>query len=85
MHTDKETWINCHFFQSRADTMYGTYYLIFVCLCCLFFLVTEDHPQVKAMVLGVMEEAKQHSVSPVALHAEVLQTRIKEVSLRSKI
>ncbi|XP_034999516.2 adenylate kinase 9 [Hippoglossus stenolepis] len=41
--------------------------------------VTEDHPQVKAMVLGVMEEAKQHSVSPVALQAEVLEKRIKEI------
>ncbi|CAB1435475.1 unnamed protein product [Pleuronectes platessa] len=41
--------------------------------------VTEDHPQVKAMVLGVMEEAKQHSTSPVTLHAEVLEKRIKEI------
>ncbi|XP_060948025.1 adenylate kinase 9-like [Limanda limanda] len=41
--------------------------------------VTEDHPQVKAMVLGVMEEAKQQSISPVTLHAEALEKRITEI------
>ncbi|XP_041832401.1 adenylate kinase 9 isoform X1 [Melanotaenia boesemani] len=42
-------------------------------------LVTEDHPEVQAMVLGAVEEAKQSSTSPFDLYAEVLEKRIKEI------
>ncbi|XP_069370668.1 adenylate kinase 9 [Paralichthys olivaceus] len=41
--------------------------------------VTEDHPQVKVMVLSAIEEAKQLSISPVALHAEVLEKHVKKI------
>ncbi|XP_030261487.1 adenylate kinase 9 isoform X1 [Sparus aurata] len=41
--------------------------------------VTEDHPEVKAMVLTALEEAKHISASPFGLYAEVLKTRIKEM------
>uniref|UniRef100_A0A3Q1CXD4 Nucleoside-diphosphate kinase n=1 Tax=Amphiprion ocellaris TaxID=80972 RepID=A0A3Q1CXD4_AMPOC len=40
--------------------------------------VTEDHPEVQAMVLAAVEEAKQLSTSPLGLYAEVLERRIKE-------
>ncbi|XP_044232196.1 adenylate kinase 9 isoform X1 [Thunnus albacares] len=42
-------------------------------------LVTEDHPEVKAMVLSALEEAKNMSTSPFGLYAEVLEKRIKEI------
>ncbi|XP_073349311.1 adenylate kinase 9 [Pagrus major] len=41
--------------------------------------VTEDHPEVQAMVLTALEEAKNMSTSPFSLYAEVLETRIKEM------
>ncbi|XP_047429649.1 adenylate kinase 9 [Mugil cephalus] len=41
--------------------------------------VTEDHPEVQAMVLSAVEEAKKLSTSPVGLYAEVLEKRIKEI------
>ncbi|XP_051264627.1 adenylate kinase 9 isoform X2 [Dicentrarchus labrax] len=41
--------------------------------------VTEDHPEVQAMVLSALEEAKHMSTSPFGLYAEVLETRIKEI------
>ncbi|XP_069014339.1 adenylate kinase 9 [Embiotoca jacksoni] len=41
--------------------------------------MTEDHPEVQAMVLSAVEEAKQLSTSPISLYAEVLQNHIKEV------
>lgn len=41
--------------------------------------MTEDHPEVKAMVLSALEEAKLMSTSPLGLYAEVLEKRIKEV------
>ncbi|XP_067338079.1 adenylate kinase 9 [Channa argus] len=40
--------------------------------------VTEDHPEVKAMVLSSLEEAKQLSISPLSLYAEALENYIKE-------
>lgn len=43
------------------------------------FSVTEDHPEVQAMVLSALEEAKQVKTSAVGLYAEVLEARIKEV------
>ncbi|XP_071335378.1 adenylate kinase 9 isoform X3 [Trachinotus anak] len=39
----------------------------------------EDHPEVKAMVLGALEEAKKLSTSPLGLYAEALENRIKEI------
>ena len=56
--------------------LYGT---LHVCKCFLLFSVTEDHPEVQAMVLTALEEAKHMSASPFGLYAEVLKTRIKEV------
>ncbi|XP_040920922.1 adenylate kinase 9 [Toxotes jaculatrix] len=41
--------------------------------------VEEDHPEVKAMVLRALEEAKQLSTSPLGLYAEVLENHIKEI------
>ncbi|XP_031726212.1 adenylate kinase 9 isoform X2 [Anarrhichthys ocellatus] len=41
--------------------------------------VTEDHPEVQAMVLSALEEAKHMSTSPFSLYAEVLQKRVKEI------
>ncbi|XP_034555304.1 adenylate kinase 9 isoform X2 [Notolabrus celidotus] len=41
--------------------------------------VTEDHPEVKAMVLSALEEAKQMSTIPTSLYANVLENRIKEI------
>ncbi|KAK2856221.1 hypothetical protein Q5P01_004956 [Channa striata] len=42
--------------------------------------VTEDHPEVKAMVLSALEEAKQLSTSPPGnVHAEALENYIKEI------
>ncbi|XP_054474711.1 adenylate kinase 9 [Anoplopoma fimbria] len=40
--------------------------------------VTEDHPEVQAMVLSALEEAKHMSTSPFSLYADVLEKRIKE-------
>ncbi|XP_050927825.1 LOW QUALITY PROTEIN: adenylate kinase 9 [Lates calcarifer] len=42
--------------------------------------VTEDHPEVKAMVLSALEEAKQLSTSLLLLYAEALENRIKEIA-----
>ncbi|KAM9703756.1 adenylate kinase 9 [Menidia menidia] len=42
-------------------------------------LVTEDHPDVQAMVLGALEEAKQLTTSPHELYDEVLEKHIKEI------
>lgn len=50
-------------------------YTIFV----LLFPVTEDHPEVQAMVHSALEEARHMSTSPVGLNAEVLEKRVKEV------
>lgn len=48
-----------------------------------FFSVTEDHPEVKAMVLRALEEAKQMSTPPhFDLYVDVLKKRIKEVCQR---
>lgn len=52
---------------------------VFVCKCFLLSSVTEDHPEVKAMVLSALEHAKYTSTSPLGLYAEVLEKRIKEV------
>ncbi|XP_056260814.1 adenylate kinase 9 isoform X1 [Seriola aureovittata] len=41
--------------------------------------VTEDHPEVKVMVLNAMEEAKKLSTSPLGLYAEALANCIKEM------
>ncbi|XP_038592648.1 adenylate kinase 9 isoform X2 [Micropterus salmoides] len=41
--------------------------------------VTEDHPEVQAMVLTALEDAKHVSTSPFGLYAEVLEERIKEI------
>ncbi|XP_070781653.1 adenylate kinase 9 [Enoplosus armatus] len=41
--------------------------------------VTEDHPEVQAMVLTALEEAKHMSTSPFDLYAEVLEKHIKEI------
>ncbi|XP_075315081.1 adenylate kinase 9 [Odontesthes bonariensis] len=41
--------------------------------------VTEDHPEVQAMVLSALEEAKQASASPIDLYAEVLGKHIKVI------
>ncbi|XP_053192664.1 adenylate kinase 9 [Scomber japonicus] len=41
--------------------------------------VEEDHPEVKAMVLSALEDAKYMSTSPLGLYAEVLEKRIKEI------
>nr|XP_040016288.1 adenylate kinase 9 isoform X3 [Gasterosteus aculeatus aculeatus] len=41
--------------------------------------VTEDHPEVHAMVQSALEEARHMSTSPVGLHAEVLEKRVKEI------
>ncbi|XP_056284243.1 adenylate kinase 9 [Pseudoliparis swirei] len=42
-------------------------------------LVTEDHPEVQAMVQSALEEAKHMSTSPFSLYAEVLHERVKEI------
>ncbi|XP_065820230.1 adenylate kinase 9 [Labrus bergylta] len=42
-------------------------------------LITEDHPEVQAMVLTALEEAKQMSTSPMSLYTEVLEKRFKEI------
>lgn len=63
-------------FEPQCQRLYGT---LHVCKCFLLFSVTEDHPEVKAMVLTALEEAKHISASPFGLYAEVLKTRIKEV------
>lgn len=41
--------------------------------------MTEDHPEVKAMVLSALEEAKQLSTSPLSLYIEALENHIKQV------
>lgn len=41
--------------------------------------MTENHPEVQAMVLTALEEAKHMSTAPSGLYAKVLETRIKEV------
>ncbi|XP_008299656.1 adenylate kinase 9 [Stegastes partitus] len=41
--------------------------------------VTEDHPEVQALVLAAVEEAKHFSTSPLGLYAEVLERRLKEI------
>uniref|UniRef100_G3PC70 Uncharacterized protein n=1 Tax=Gasterosteus aculeatus TaxID=69293 RepID=G3PC70_GASAC len=45
------------------------------------FPVTEDHPEVHAMVQSALEEARHMSTSPVGLHAEVLEKRVKEIQI----
>lgn len=47
--------------------------------CFLLLSVTEDHPEVQAIVLTALEEAKHKSIAPSGLYAKVLKTRIKEV------
>ncbi|KAL7388763.1 hypothetical protein ABVT39_020280 [Epinephelus coioides] len=41
--------------------------------------VTEDHPEVQAIVLSALEKAKHMSTSPLSLYAEVLEKHIKEI------
>ncbi|KAE8286847.1 Adenylate kinase 9 [Larimichthys crocea] len=41
--------------------------------------VTENHPEVQAMVLTALEEAKHMSTSPVGLYAKVLEKHTKEI------
>lgn len=43
------------------------------------FLVTEDHPEVKAMVFSALEEAKKLCTSPLDLYAEALENCVKQV------
>lgn len=47
--------------------------------CFLLFAVTEDHPEVKAIVATALEEAKKVSTSSYGLYTEVLKNRLKEV------
>ncbi|KAK1889504.1 Adenylate kinase 9 [Dissostichus eleginoides] len=42
-------------------------------------LLTEDHPEVQALVLTALEEAKHMSTSPLSLYGEVLEKRINEI------
>ncbi|KAF3849884.1 hypothetical protein F7725_019603 [Dissostichus mawsoni] len=42
-------------------------------------LMTEDHPEVQALVLTALEEAKHMSTSPLSLYGEVLEKRINEI------
>lgn len=41
--------------------------------------MTENHPEVQAMVLGALEEARQMSTAPDSLYTEVLLQRVEEV------
>ncbi|CAJ1078426.1 adenylate kinase 9 isoform X4 [Xyrichtys novacula] len=41
--------------------------------------VTEDHPDVQAMVFSAVEEAKHMSTNPTGLYAEVLENHIKKI------
>ncbi|XP_026196504.1 adenylate kinase 9 isoform X2 [Anabas testudineus] len=41
--------------------------------------VKEDHPEVKAMVLSALEEAKQLMPSPLSLYTEALENHIKQI------
>ncbi|CAG5928032.1 unnamed protein product [Menidia menidia] len=52
---------------------------VFIIQCFVPLSVTEDHPDVQAMVLGALEEAKQLTTSPHELYDEVLEKHIKEV------
>lgn len=63
---------------------FWTVYTVFDCKCFLLFSVTENHPEVKAMVLSALEEAKHMNTSPFSLYAEVLETHIKEVGQKSE-
>lgn len=49
----------------------------------ILFSVTEDHPEVKAMVLGALDEAKKLCTSPLDLYAEALGNHVKQVLQRS--
>ncbi|KAF7661399.1 hypothetical protein LDENG_00263080 [Lucifuga dentata] len=42
-------------------------------------VVTEDHPEVKAMVLNALEAAKHTITTPSDLYAEVLEKHLKEI------
>ncbi|KAM8832237.1 adenylate kinase 9 isoform 2-T2 [Spinachia spinachia] len=41
--------------------------------------VTDDHPEVQAMVQSALQEARRMPTSPVSLYAEVLEKRVKEI------
>lgn len=41
--------------------------------------MTENHPEVQAMVLRALEDARQMTTAPVSLYTEVLLQRVKEV------
>ncbi|XP_029352962.1 adenylate kinase 9 [Echeneis naucrates] len=41
--------------------------------------VTNDHPEVKALVLSALEEAKKLGTSPLGLYAVALENRLKEI------
>lgn len=49
----------------------------------LLLSVTENHPEVQAMDLTALEEARHKSIAPPGLYAKVLKTRIKEVHQKS--
>ncbi|KAM4529308.1 adenylate kinase 9 [Fundulus diaphanus] len=42
-------------------------------------LVTEDHPEVKDLLLPAIQEAKQTSQSPFEIYADALEKRLKEI------
>ncbi|XP_068199434.1 adenylate kinase 9 [Antennarius striatus] len=41
--------------------------------------MTEEHPEVQAIVLAALEEAKRVSTDPVGLYAQALESHIKEI------
>lgn len=45
----------------------------------LLFSVTENHPEVQALVVRALEEARHMSTAPDSLYTEVLLQRVKEV------
>ena len=74
----------CQNFVPYCEKLCSVLGSIFGCKYFLLLTVTEDHPEVQAMVLTALEEAKQMSTSPSSLYAEALERRIKEVRQKSE-
>lgn len=55
----------------------------FVCKCFLLSSVTEDHPEVQAIVLATVEAAKPVRTTPPEMLPKILAKYIQEVYLKN--
>lgn len=80
VHAAEQTWMTDPFYSILPTVYCNNHNLLWEMeVAVKWFLFSEDHPEVEAMVLSALEEAKQHSTCHLSLYTEALENHIKQV------